>query len=329
VGSTATAFDFCKTFSDITADKFGQCWSAAPAVIDELKAQDEVLCPGMQAEVDAGRAVYDPGKGGSCARTLASLDGCTVFLDFLWVGPEFRRPVLPADCAAALIGAVAPGGQCSQSMDCAGGYCNAPMSCGGPALSGQCVAFPTEGQPCPAGVCLAGLGCNFAFTSAAVCVALSAADGPCPCQAGLYCDTSGATPNCKATTTNGFCTTGLECAPGYECSGVPKACIPLVGLGARCGGLAECGMGYYCDSGSGTCAPQPTIGQSCVLSRNDTTAQLQCIGGWCDAAGTKACQPRKADGQTCTSYDECIGYCDTSTQTCAGASQGPGCIVPL
>jgi hypothetical protein len=321
VGSTATALDFCKTFSGISADKAGQCWKMAPAVVAQASSEGEAYCGTVQAEVDAGRVVYDAAKGGSCARTLASLAPCAFSVSS---GQQF-----PGDCLDALTGTVALGSQCSESMDCAGGYCNAPLVCGGPDVSGQCVAFATEGQQCSGGLCADGLGCTFTAVTP-VCVALSGEGGACPCQAGLYCDTSGARPICKALRTSGSCSTpfALECAAGYVCFGSPASCVPYVGLDASCGGTALCGDGYYCDSGSGVCAALPTVGQTCVLSRSGTTAQLWCIGGWCDAAGTKACQPKKADGEPCTSYDQCVGSCDTLTQTCK-ALPPLGCATPL
>ena len=109
------------------------------------------------------------------------------------------------------------------------------------------------------------------------------------------------------------------------------------GLGASCGATAVCGMGYYCDSGTGECAALPVVGQPCMLTRAGTTTRLQCVASWCDADGTKICQPRKADGEPCTSQcifqpcifdDQCVGYCDTSTQTCAGDGQGLVCVSP-
>lgn len=328
VGSTATALDFCKTLGEIAVEKEGQCQSAAPAFINAEKAQSDALCSGVQAEVEAGRAVYDRAKGGSCALTLASLDGCAAL--------SVLEGNLLADCTAALTGAVAPGGQCSSEVmnHCAGGYCSAPIPrCSAPFPTGECVAWLTEGEPCaPPGLCAPGLGCSSA--TGTVCVAPSGAGGPCPCQAGLYCDS---TLTCKAMKTSGSCSGFSECAPGYVCSGSPGSCVPYVGLGASCGATAVCGMGYYCDSGTGKCAALPVVGQPCMLTRAGTTTRLQCVASWCDADGTKICQPRKADGEPCTSQcifqpcifdDQCVGYCDTSTQTCAGAGQGLVCVSP-
>lgn len=320
VGSTATALDFCRTFGDLAFEKQAQCESTAPAIVDSEKAQNAAAC----SRLDAGRFVYDSAQGESCVLALAALDGCAFEQDF------------PADCRAALTGAVALGAECSTEFmnDCAGGYCSAPMpTCGGPVLTGQCVAWLAEGEPCaPPGRCAPGLGCSSA--TGTVCVAPSGPGGPCPCQAGLYCDTAGATFTCKALKTSGSC--GLfECAPGYACSGYPGSCVPYVGSGASCGATARCGLGYYCDSASGQCRALPAVGEPCVLTDAGTTTQLLCVEGWCDAAGTKICQPMRADGQPCTSDcmfqpctldGQCMGYCDMSTRTCAGAGQGLVCV---
>jgi hypothetical protein len=323
VGSTATALDFCKTSQGISFDNWGQCVKAAPAVMSMSQPSFEAYCSTVQAEVDARRVVYDAGRGGSCARALASFPPCALLV-------SSGQPY-PEECLGVLTGTVTLGSACSESMDCASGYCNAPLACGGPAVSGQCVAFLTQGQPCSGGACAAGLECNFTVATP-ICVALSAEGGACPCQAGLYCDTSGGVPICKARKTSGSCSAPFapECAPGNECFGYPTAsCVPDVGLGASCGAVGVCGPGYECDSGSAVCVAQPTVGQACVVSRSGTTAQRGCIGGWCDAAGTKTCQPRKADGEPCTSLDQCVGLsCDTSTHTCS--SRPPlGCATPL
>jgi hypothetical protein len=322
VGSTATALDFCKTSQGISLDNWGQCQKAAPAVMAMPQPSLEAYCSTVQAEVDARRVVYDAARGGSCARALASLTPCALLL-------SSGQPY-PEECLGVLTGMVALGSACSESLDCASGYCNAPLACGGRAVPGQCVAFLTQGEPCSGGACAAGLQCDFTAATP-VCVPLSAEGGACPCQAGLYCDTSGAAPVCKALKTSGSCSAFFapECAPSYECVGYPDAsCVPYVGLGASCGAAGVCGPGYQCDSGSGVCVAQPTVGQACVVTRAGTTAQLWCIGGWCDAAGTKMCQPLKADGEPCTSLDQCVGSCDTSTQTCK-ALQPPGCATPL
>jgi len=105
--------------------------------------------------------------------------------------------------------------------------------------------------------------------------------------------------------------------------------MPFVGGGAPCGGAAVCGFGYYCDPMRGICAANPDLGEPCILSREGTTAELQCVRGWCDRDGTKACIERKADGEPCTSMYECAGFCDPATQQCAGGSWSvPVCDVP-
>jgi hypothetical protein len=211
VGSTATALEFCKTLRGIAIEKEGLCLSVAPALLDSAKAQVDAGCSQMQAAVDAGRAVYDRAKGASCALALASRDACTALAHL--------EGDLPADCTSAFNGAITPGGACSsQGMECAGGYCTAFIpSCGEPVLSGQCVAWPTEGEPCPAFICAPGLACG----GGGVCVALSSAGGPCPCQAKLYCDTTGATSTCKALKTSGFCQGGSSARPDTRAAASP------------------------------------------------------------------------------------------------------------
>ena len=107
-----------------------------------------------------------------------------------------------------------------------------------------------------------------------------------------------------------------------------SSCIPLVGNGAPCGGAAQCGWGYYCDPATSACAAYPDVGQPCVLSRDGTTAQLPCMRGWCDASGTKTCVAPKADGEPCTSFDQCASFCDAVQQRCTSGYVPPVCTPP-
>ena len=225
-------------------------------------------------------------------------------------------------------------GACWSATDCADGFCAATSQCGG-----QCLAYSTEGQPCTA-PCAPGLVCAAdpsGDTTWGICSKLSDAGGPCPCKQGLYCeDGSGlpggqstATPSCQPQRESGFCHQWDACAAGFVCAGDVSSCVPLVGLGASCGAAARCGWGSYCDPATSACAAYPDLGQPCVLTRDGTTAQLPCMHGWCDASGTKKCVSPKADGEPCSSYDECASYaCDTVQQRCVGSGYVPQVCVP-
>src|SRR6266508_3627291 len=225
-------------------------------------------------------------------------------------------------------------------MECAGGACSA-SSFGFIQCSGQCAAYAAEGQECNQTFCAPGLACNFetgSLPSAPICVIPSDAGSGCPCKPGLYCDygdAPDATPTCQELKKGGFCDGPWECALGHTCRGYPSECLPLVGVGSPCGASAVCGWGLFCDSQTSRCAALPTIGESCVLSRDGTTADLQCFGvAWCDKDDTKKCRAPKADGEPCQysqpgwySQLECLGYCD-DTQHCTGSASQPVCTPP-
>ena len=95
----------------------------------------------------------------------------------------------------------------------------------------------------------------------------------------------------------GACTQDFECTTG-NCEGADVSVDPPV---------------------DGTCAAAPTlaaIGTSC--------ATTSCVdGAYCDST-TSTCVARKAAGETCTSDNECVNTCDTTTDTCTCYS---GCHV--
>jgi hypothetical protein len=325
IGKTATAEEYCRTVSDLTLGSFASCWRMTPAALAAMRGDDGARCVAVQHEVDAGRAAYDAAKGSACAQALAALAPCAAYLAAL-------DP--PASCAEALRGAVDPGAPCWSEVDCGGGMCQLDTSC-----AGHCVAYAAEGEPCR-GPCAPGLLCAWVDPSSPqpTCTRPSRGGGPCPCAAGFYCDYGQTppggpvtlTPACKAQHADGFCNAPDECAPGYACTGSPSACVPYVGTGGACGATAVCGMGSYCDPMGGSCAPLPDLGDACVLSRDGTTAALQCLRGRCDRYGTKKCVEPKADGEPCASMDECAGYCDMAQARCAGAAppSQPLCTVP-
>jgi len=256
---------------------------------------------------------------------MAALPGCSAYAALMNPG---------ADCTAAVRGTVATNGTCWSASDCADGYCMSTMACGG-----QCVAYSMEGQPCTT-PCAPGLVCTWdslGGSSYGICSTPSDVDGPCPCKQGLYCDDgfgvagggTGASPTCQPQLRSGFCHRGDECAPGFVCTGDVRSCVPLVGLGKQCGAAAQCGWGYYCDSATSGCAAYPDLGQACVLSRDGTTAELMCMRGRCDDAGTKKCVAPKADGEACTSPEECASYaCDSVQQRCISGYVPPVCTPP-
>ncbi len=71
----------------------------------------------IQASVDAGRIIYDPGDAQVCLDARASIT-CAQF----WGTDEF---VLPPECQTSFVGTVPVGGTCTITSDCVtGGTCN-------------------------------------------------------------------------------------------------------------------------------------------------------------------------------------------------------------
>jgi len=65
-----------------------------------------------------------------------------------------------------------------------------------------------------------------------------------------------------------------------------------------------------------------TVGQTCI----DAGYHLlgECQASYCDLFGTKHCEPRRADGETCMGAEECVsGSCQsvcTPNQLCTAAN---------
>lgn len=187
--------------------------------------------------------------------------------------PELARPVIPEECASALVGLVAVGQACGGSRDCAAGaFCRTDAgSCGGTCTAealpaGMCLEGPwgaracapgtvcrstrcqTPGQPgdpCVDGTCRRDLICS----SERRCVVPGAFEAPCTidgCLDGLTC-------------VNGQCTDGL---PVGEVCGSDEECLSTLCLATTCRRAVRpdesCAGGLPCQegtcTGAGMCA---------------------------------------------------------------------------
>jgi hypothetical protein len=126
-------------------------------------------------------------------------------------------------------------------------------------------------------------------------------------------------PSCKSS-----CAANADCVAGYYCDVAKSACVPQVGLGAKCASASMCGGGLFCTEGvccgvascgaAATCAApghegtcRKSAGQSCTID---------------DECGTGSC----ADGVCCDSA--CTGQCEAcdvagSIGKCTPASGHP------
>jgi hypothetical protein len=317
IGSTTTALEFCTTTSELQLEQIARCLKVAPPMLASIRELSAPACAALDHEVAAGRATYDPTKGAACARAWATRD-CSG--QMAWPsGFDTAQPFdAPPECHAAIVGTIPPEGECWSSAGCAGGFCAARVD----ACGGVCIPFAGEGED---GVCAPGLG-HTMDPERSSCERPSGEGGRCPCAAGLYCDVSGSEPVCRTQQTSGPCD-WAECAPGYSCNGIPRACLPIVDVGAGCGATAVCGYGAYCHSSTGTCVAFPDVGQPCTVSRDGMIGDVPCARGWCDVE-TSTCRAPKADGEPCAWFSECRGYCDYTTFQCSGADVAPVCTPP-
>jgi hypothetical protein len=103
-------------------------------------------------------------------------------------------------------------------------------------------------------------------------------------------------------------------ADDLYCDYEAKVCKARVPVGASCSSSAECVKDASCDFSSSACAPLVALGGDC--------SQTGCVdAAYCDAA---TCVAKKQDGAPCQSYDECIGYCDSTAGTCTGGASSSG-----
>jgi hypothetical protein len=288
------------------------CLHANPDYVTAFVTSGAFDCTTLAKEIAAGRVVYNATQATACAAAIGSAT-CAVF----------DTPT-PAACATVLTGQVANGGSCYLDEDCSTGWCNSTASL----CPGTCQAFAQLNQSCASVSCAPGLACDSANT----CKAESAANGTCPCQAGLWCDSSAASPGtCKAPQTSGTCkpANSGQCGVGYACVGAAgsETCQSLVGLGGDCtAGAALCGLGYSCDAGTHKCVSYPKVGETCGSS------SPICIGGYCDVVGTQKCVAYKKIGDACTYPIDILACepgstCDQATSKCK-ASASLTCQAP-
>jgi hypothetical protein len=199
----------------------GVCHASAECISQDCTVPDcgMACCAGTCATTTPDAAI-----GGSCA-TASCVDG--------------------AYCDAAMVcrALLAANATCTGNDECGYGlYCEQT----GP--SGVCRDAPNRGDACPTGDC-ADLGdrCDQATM---ICVALSAAGGPCG-------------------------TSGGGCQFGLVCDAATMSCASPPAIGQPC--QFQCADGAYCDAG--TCAAVKPDGQMCV-------GDDECVSDYCDPFAT-------------------------------------------
>jgi hypothetical protein len=333
-GTASSASQFCAAFHSRMTRKSEGCARASAEALAAEDARSTFGCASYDLAVAAGHATFDDSKVSSCLAAVDALEcgGPAAYGLGEWsIGSFWPGPV--PECQAVVSGRIALGGSCNSLLDCAEGYCDMTTAC-----PGTCVPYGEVGESCRnpflfssgyAGpvlmnTCFPGLGCALAdaATDSWVCRSTSAVDGPCPCQAGLYCDPASST--CKEPKTSGACAGVAECALGYACTNTE--CRPAGVLGDACEPATQpftmggCAPGYACDPASRTCIRALADGQSCLVQLDGTSYFLACLHQMQISlpANDCTCVPKpKADGESCTSDGECLGTCDPVQQTCS------------
>ncbi len=105
--------------------------------------------------------------------------------------------------------------------------------------------------------------------------------------------------------------------PAFACDYNSNTCTKKLAVGAACDSgtcVDDASCSYDAQTGGSTCQPLAALGATC-------TGYGSCVSdAYCD--GT-TCAAKLAAGAPCTG-DECLGYCDSTTGTCAGNSSGSG-----
>lgn len=320
---------FCAAVLGIQADALVRCNGASPASVQALEAQS-VPCQRFSSSIAAGRTGFDPTQASACLAALRGTTGCD--------GMSMPSPA----CSAVISPLVPRGGSCASfyiinfSGECMGDdYCSALAG----ACSGVCAARMAVGSSCDpfsnTSRCASGAECDLV---AHVCVAIPpavAAGAPCEaqgqgsCQAGLYCDRSGADAGgsgaCRAKQTSGPCATSDACASPAHCAGPTgaKSCAPIKHVGDPCtAGWGECGLESYCGvDGHCTDLGAPT-GQPCGAAAGELVVCAP--GNYCSGSSVTSgiCTAQSQPGGACTgaSPTECAGnarHCDSTTKRCA------------
>ncbi len=209
----------------------------------------------------------------------------------------YENPVVPADCR--LRGELANGAACAGSDQCKSGYCKYPPN----ASCGSCTDRAAPGGACTNHVdCAEGFAC-----ADGACVAFVERGGACdakkPCHTVDVCNAGRCV---QRLSTNSACDDTLQdCEIALTCSRVSKTCVAVEshGLGSPCGYLATGGLGL-CDPSlkckitntaeyTGACVGAANEGESCFRTGPtgpQCVTPLRCANLTCVLPSTDTCR---------------------------------------
>ena len=201
-----------------------------------------------------------------------------------------RSCVIGASCSAADLCVAEPATfqDIGQPCGATGQACGTLAQC----VGGVCTKYVVVGGACSSTVaCQYDLHCTAANTCARAGVAGATCDNTNPCASNLFCNvaTGQTAGTCAAIrTVDQSCGSSGQCTDGLYCTGAPMTpgvCKAKLAAGAACptDHFDACGTNLYCNAGLG--------------------------------ATTGVCAMLKANDATCTSGNECQGYCNNGTCT--------------
>ena len=262
-------------------------------------ASDGSACGGACDGVTTAACAY---PGGSTSCRSASCAAGTATLAASCSGTGSCPAVQTVSCNPYVCGATACLGACLGDAQCvAGDWCNATV-CQPRKTNGATCSAANE---CTSGNCVDGYCCNSACNGQCQACDIGSSAGTCtPIAAGL--GPHGGRPACASdgSACGGACdgANGAACAyPGSSTACRSASCAAgTATLAASCAGTGSCPAVQ-----TQACAPFVCGATACLAS---CTSDVQCAAGDYCTAGT--CQPKKANGETCTFTSQCLtGNC--------------------
>jgi hypothetical protein len=193
-------------------------------------------------------------------------------------------------CKDVCVGTVPAGSTCTLDTDCArptGGDVHC-VTTSASDTTRVCVVTPRG---------TLGSGCNSTCTQSA--------DGS------EICSVMGVAVGSPVPTGDATCYTG----DGLYCSTADFSCHAIAAVGGSCTSFDGCASGSYCDLSKSVCTTKVAAGAACPQYNECTD------GTYCNSS--QVCAAQKATGQPCTSSNECVGHCDSTTNICTdGSSSG-------
>lgn len=316
---------------------------------DACRAGAQAEMAFLEKSVESGRLKFLASAGKTC---LDALEQATCE-----TGESF---FMACDFALMFEGAVKPGDECYDSLECGTeGHCvGDELLC-----PGTCKARIPVGGDCSGSDdrCVYGADCN----DDDECEAYAKKGEPCgvECEGGLYCHRSDAHPDGICAERGGVgaeCESSSHCQGNLHCRSSDGTCQQPIAQGGSCDPSDYgCANGLRCTvtsggSGAGTCEPYKQKGEACVPGNGDCRYPFTCSaetntcidpaglgepcgyngGEWVPCAEgscsymTNKCEPLKKEGEDCNAYtDFCENHLNCGEES-GKCERPPVCEIP-